>query len=146
VAVTLMPDGYEIEARSRRFRVTLRSPGRLSLDGAVTDAEAVRIGNVITVFTQGAAFTVQLHDPLDGEAEDATTADHVVSPMPGAVRAVLAAPGQLVGPGEALLVIEAMKMEYTLRAPRTGQVADVLVSVGDQVDQGALLINLMPEA
>ena len=66
--------------------------------------------------------------------------------MPGAVRAVLAAPGQLVGPGEALLVIEAMKMEYTLRAPRPGQVADVLVSVGDQVDQGALLLNLMPEA
>ncbi|WP_332699750.1 acetyl/propionyl/methylcrotonyl-CoA carboxylase subunit alpha [Devosia sp.] len=146
VAVTLMPGSYEIEARGRRFRVTLPSPGRLSLDGVVTDAEAVRVGNAITIFTHGAAFTVQLHDPLDGEAEDASTADHVISPMPGAVRAVLAAPGQRVGPGEALLVVEAMKMEYTLRAPRTGQVADVLVNVGDQVDQGAVLLNLTPEA
>jgi 3-methylcrotonyl-CoA carboxylase alpha subunit len=146
VTVTLTPEGYEIETRGRRFRVTLPAPGRLSLDGVVTDTEAVRIGNAITVFTHGAAFAVLLHDPLDGEAEDATTADHVLSPMPGAVRAVLAAPGQLVGPGEALLVIEAMKMEYTLRAPRTGQVADVLVGVGDQVDQGAVLLNLMPEA
>jgi len=146
VTVTLMPDGYEIEARGRCFGLTVPAPGRLSLDGVVTDAEAVRIGNTITVFIHGAAFAFLLHDALDGEAEDSTTADHVVSPMPGAVRAVLATSGQLVGHGEALLVIEAMKMEYTLRAPRSGQVAEVLVSVGDQVDQGALLLNLTPEA
>jgi 3-methylcrotonyl-CoA carboxylase alpha subunit len=146
VTVTLMPDGYEIEARGRRFNATMPASGRLSVDAMVGDAEAVRLGNAITVFTQGAAFTLLLRDPLDGEAEDAAVADHVVSPMPGAVRAVMATSGQSVGHGEALLVIEAMKMEYTLRAPRPGQVADVLVSVGDQVDQGAPLLNLLPEA
>lgn len=146
VSVTLLPAAYEIEARGRRFTATLPSPGRLTVDGATTSAKAVRLGHTITVFTAGASFAFTLHDPLDGEAEAEDAADHVLSPMPGAVRAVLTAPGQAVKSGEPLVVLEAMKMEYTLRAPRLGQVASVLVSVGDQVDQGALLLNLEPEA
>ena len=146
VSVTLTPSAYQIEARNRRFAVILPAAGRLSLDGVTTDIQAVRIGSAITVFTGSASFTFTLHDPLDGGEEDEDAADHVLSPMPGAVRAVLATQGQSVQSGEALVVLEAMKMEYTLRAPRAGQVADVLVNVGDQVDQGALLLNLAPEA
>jgi 3-methylcrotonyl-CoA carboxylase alpha subunit len=145
-SVTLTPAAYEIEVRDHRFSVTIPSPGRLSLNGTLIAAEAIRLGNIITVFTGNASFTFALHDPLDGEAENEDTADHVLSPMPGAVRAVLAEPGQAVTQGQALIVLEAMKMEYTLRAPRDGQIAELLVGIGDQVDQGALLVNLKPEA
>jgi len=146
VSVTLTPTTYEISAWDRRFTVTQPAPGRLTVNSVTTSAEAVRLGNTITVFTSGPSFAFTLHDPLDGEADVEETADHVLSPMPGAVRAVLTSPGQAVKSGEPLIVLEAMKMEYTMRAPRIGQVASVLVSVGDQVDQGALLLNLEPEA
>jgi 3-methylcrotonyl-CoA carboxylase alpha subunit len=51
-----------------------------------------------------------------------------------------------VSKGDELLVIEAMKMEYTLRAPRDGVVARVLATTGDQVVEGATLVLLEPEA
>ncbi|NNN08757.1 MAG: ATP-grasp domain-containing protein [Acidimicrobiaceae bacterium] len=55
------------------------------------------------------------------------------SPMPGVVIHVGAKPGDAVSLGDALLVVEAMKMEYPLRAPLAGEVAELLVRVGDQV-------------
>ena len=64
--------------------------------------------------------------------------------MPGLVQAVFADAGQAVAQGEALLVLEAMKMEHRLAAPRDGVVVDVLAAVGDQVTDGAVLVTLEP--
>jgi acetyl-CoA/propionyl-CoA carboxylase biotin carboxyl carrier protein len=66
------------------------------------------------------------------EASDAHDGE-VRSPMPGVVIHVAVQAGAAVSLGEPLLVVEAMKMEYPLRAPVTGQVADILVHRGDQV-------------
>jgi glutaconyl-CoA/methylmalonyl-CoA decarboxylase subunit gamma len=62
--------------------------------------------------------------------------------MPGKVIAVKAAPGQAVKKGDELLVVEAMKMEKSVRAPRDGTVRTVAARVGDMVGPGTILVEL----
>jgi 3-methylcrotonyl-CoA carboxylase alpha subunit len=62
--------------------------------------------------------------------------------MPGKVIAVHVAVGNKVKRGQALLVMEAMKMEHTIAAPGEGTVKELLYGVGDQVAEGAALITL----
>ncbi|MES1206106.1 MAG: biotin/lipoyl-containing protein [Pseudomonadota bacterium] len=64
------------------------------------------------------------------------------APIPGRVVKVLATPGLAVAAGQALLVLEAMKMENELRAPRAGTVLSVHVAEGSTVDTGQALIVL----
>lgn len=146
VAVTLVGDGYQIAARGKRLVVQVPATGRLLIGGEIVGAEAVRAADGVTVFTGGRAYDFTLLDPLDGDDDHGIAADHVSSPMPGDIRSITAAVGQRVTKGDALLVLEAMKMEYTLRAPRDGTVADVLGAVGDHIEQGATLVRLEPEA
>jgi 3-methylcrotonyl-CoA carboxylase alpha subunit len=61
------------------------------------------------------------------------------------VTIVTAQPGQPVSEGDSLIVLEAMKMEHTLRAPRDGIIAQVLAQPGMQVVDGDLLLQLEPE-
>ena len=68
-----------------------------------------------------------------------------MSPMPGLIKLVTAKAGASVTKGQPLIVIEAMKMEYTMTAPRDGRIAEVAVSAGDNVRSGALLLALEPE-
>jgi biotin carboxyl carrier protein len=64
----------------------------------------------------------------------------VLAPMPGRVVRLLVAPDAEVEAGQGLAVIEAMKMENELRAPRSGRVLEVAVREGQAVDAGALLL------
>ena len=99
----------------------------------------------VTVFTGGRAFGYQRLDALS-LAEDASAGgDAVAAPMPGLVKVVSAEAGATVAKGDALLVLEAMKMEHTLVAPRDGVVAEVLIAAGDQVTDGSLLVTLEAE-
>jgi acetyl/propionyl-CoA carboxylase alpha subunit len=66
----------------------------------------------------------------------------IAAPMPGAVLAVHVTPGTAVEAGQALVTMEAMKMEHVVTAPTDGVVDDVLVTRGDQVARGAGLLSL----
>jgi len=66
----------------------------------------------------------------------------VTAPMPGRLVRILVQPGQQVRAGEGLVVMEAMKMENELRAPRAGRVAEVHVRERQAVEMGALLVVL----
>jgi len=66
--------------------------------------------------------------------------DHLVAVMPGKVVRILTKVGDTVRPRQALVVIEAMKMENELRATREGIVKDVRVREGQSVDAGAVLV------
>jgi acetyl/propionyl-CoA carboxylase alpha subunit len=65
--------------------------------------------------------------------------------MPGLVRLVSVAEGASVSKGDRLVTMEAMKMELSLTAPRDGKVASVSVAAGEQVNEGALLVELEEE-
>jgi 3-methylcrotonyl-CoA carboxylase alpha subunit len=65
--------------------------------------------------------------------------------MPGAVLTTEVAAGDTVAKGDLLVILEAMKMEHRIVAPRDGTVAQVHVDVGDQVDNAQLLVTLAEE-
>jgi biotin carboxyl carrier protein len=62
--------------------------------------------------------------------------------MPGRVLKVLVAPGDVIALGAGVAIVEAMKMENELSAPRAGTVKRVLVGVGDTVERDAVLVEL----
>ena len=95
----------------------------------------------VTIFAHGRGHDFTLPVPISA-SDHATHDNRVLAPMPGLVKMVAFAAGQRVAKGQALIVLEAMKMEHTLTAPANGVVAEVLVSAGDQVSDGTLLLRL----
>ena len=87
---------------------------------------------------------VPAYQPADEGAGGA--GDRVQAPMPGRVVLVRATPGQAVAAGEEVLVMEAMKMELSLKAPRAGVIAEVRVAAGDFVEADAALVTLAEDA
>ncbi len=98
------------------------------------------------VHVNGVAVPVSIVDPRErlvrrrGSASAETGPQSIVSPMPGRIVKVLVREGDLVTAQQGLVVVEAMKMENELRAPRAGQVSAVKVVEGMSVDGGAVLI------
>ncbi|QIE57353.1 ATP-grasp domain-containing protein [Pikeienuella piscinae] len=107
-------------------------------------ARAVRHGGAVTIFMDGAAHGFSVPDMLAAGSDAATGGDMVLSPMPGLVKSMMAEAGATVELGAPLCVLEAMKMEHTLKAPRAGVIAAVAAAAGDQVEEGAILITLEP--
>lgn len=66
----------------------------------------------------------------------------VTAPMPGVVLEVFATPGATLRRGDAVLVLEAMKMRNTIRCPKDGVVAEVLVAAGQPVGPGDVMVRL----
>lgn len=67
---------------------------------------------------------------------------HLIAPFAGTVIAVARGPEQPVGPGEALVVLEAMKMEQPLTAHKDGTVTGLAVQVGQTVPAGEIICEL----
>lgn len=82
--------------------------------------------------------------PGGGPEPGAGGAPHteLTAPMPGAVTQVLTGEGDEVVRGQPLVIVEAMKMEHVIRAPRAGLVRAVRARVGDQVEGGAVLVEI----
>lgn len=74
-------------------------------------------------------------------AASSQNTDRVLAPMPGRIVVVKAKPGAEVAEGEELLVMEAMKMEITLRAPRAGIIEVIQAAAGDFVEADAVLVR-----
>ena len=99
-------------------------------------------GEQFSVFAPEASAVVREIDPI-AHAGDGSVAHEgrLSAPMPGKVVAFLALPGQAVSKGQPLAVMEAMKMEHTITAPRDGIVEELLYAVGDQVGEGGALLR-----
>ena len=101
-------------------------------------ARVASSGDRVYVLSEGAMLAL-VEQPRFPDAAAKTVAGALTAPMPGKVVKVLVEPGQEVAAGTALLVLEAMKMEHTVRASDAGTVRAVHVAVGDQVDADRLL-------
>lgn len=93
------------------------------------------------VTTGGDSVLVEVPD-FESEAEALAGGDAVKAPMPGKVIAIHVKPGDLVEKGQTLAVMEAMKMEHSLAAPRGGVVETVGSELGAQVPEGQVLVAL----
>jgi len=124
--------------------VGLHAPGAEELvalvDGKMQRAEIVSSGREVHVFSADGTVTFELPQARFGGA-DALGGDGCVAPMAGKVVKVLAAPGQTFSKGDQLVILEAMKMEHTVKAPRDGTVKEVLCAEGDFVEGKKLVIS-----
>jgi propionyl-CoA carboxylase alpha chain len=87
------------------------------------------------------SFTLRTEDDPD---EQGGTAGECRAPLPGAITRVMVSVGDIVDDGDGLVVLEAMKMEHTLRSGGAGTVAQVLCAPGVQVDAGDVLVVVEP--
>ncbi len=125
-----------VEQRDGRWRVTVEHDGvSHAFEVFVGDAPGSNRVDVESVLGHLALGVVpRFTDPADQVA-----AGSLLAPMPGSVISVPVGAGDAVAAGQAVLVLEAMKMQHTVAAPYDGVVTDLPVSVGDQVAAGAVL-------
>ncbi len=142
-AVFRLPDG-----RVRTVRAMASEPPVVAaeIDGEAVSAVAVRDGGCVLVFMPDRTWRLPLYDPVaeaESNARDAA-GGMPVAPMPGVVVAVAVAAGDRVEKNQPLVVIEAMKVEHTVRAPSAGTVDAVHYRVGDRIDEGAEIAAFTP--
>jgi 3-methylcrotonyl-CoA carboxylase alpha subunit len=96
----------------------------------------------IVVWQAHARVTFTLDDGLNVDAASGGRAGSLSTPLPGVVVSVAVKEGDTVAAGQTLLVIEAMKMEHAIKAPRAGVVKTLKHRVGDRVREGSALAEL----
>ncbi len=139
------PDGtFALEAGGRRGAVGRRDGDALAIDGVRCRVPVVRDRDTFWVIVDGAAWPLRLVDPLTPPRSEGAGGDRLVATMPGRIVGVQTEPGAAVKRGEVLLVLEAMKVQMRLTAPRDGVVAAVRAVLGDLVDDGDDLISFEP--
>ncbi|TXH84653.1 MAG: acetyl/propionyl/methylcrotonyl-CoA carboxylase subunit alpha [Rhizobium sp.] len=121
------------------------SARRVEIDGRQSHADLLETTSGMTLFLDGQTHHFHHLDPLDGGEEAVAGGDRVIAPMPGLVKIVRVREGDTVAKGQALIVMEAMKMELTLTAARDGIVESLHVGEGDQTSESAVLLSLRPE-
>lgn len=99
-------------------------------------------GDVAHVFTAQGATQILAIDALAHAGDTHAEGGRLTAPMPGKVVSFAVKAGDAVTKGQALAVMEAMKMEHTIAAPADGTVAELLFAPGDQVTEGAELLRL----
>lgn len=109
-------------------------------------AEAQVIKDTLWVHFNGRTFAVdaQPQSRRRKKAGGGASSDTVLAPMPGKVTKILVNVGQEITKGQAVLVMEAMKMEYTLKAEIAGKISHIDCKTGDQVVLGKALVKIEP--
>jgi len=120
------PGLYVVDDGVRRWRVAVADAG---------DSRWVSVGGVVAV--------VEVETGVRrGPRRKSVAAGSMMAPMPATVVKVLVEPGQAITEGMTILVLEAMKMELPIRAPRGGVVRRVACVQGDLVQPGVALVEL----
>ena len=115
---------------------------QLELDGQRRLLQVYRRGEVVHVFGAMGATQITEIDLLAHAGVAQVEAGRLTAPMPGKVVSFQVKAGDTVSRGQALAVMEAMKMEHTIAAPADGVVAEILYAPGDQVLEGAELLTM----
>jgi len=156
IDVEKAPDGrYRIGLESESFLVDARRVGKsailsLLIEGHSYETHVSKDRGKYHVSLVGSAFDVLLEDELSSRVSsavagaDADAAQAVIAPMPGLVVAVKVEPGDKVEAGQAVAIVEAMKMQNELAAPSAGIVSEVHVKNGDAVASGQTLLTITP--
>ena len=139
-----------LEANGERQIVTLTTPSTdtrpeqliLEKDGVQRRHLAIRREDTLYLYWEGELHRVTRFDPVIAAGSGHDSQGGLSAPMNGSVVRILVTPGQTVAAGAALVVLEAMKMEHSLRAPRDGVVKSLFCQDGDMVKEGSVLVAL----
>jgi 3-methylcrotonyl-CoA carboxylase alpha subunit len=112
----------------------------LDVAGTRHRIRAARAGEKAFVWCDGVVYEFSLARRVDRGASEHGA---LVAPMPGRIRQTLVSEGDAVHKGQVLLVLEAMKMEHAIRAPRAGSVARLPHREGELVEAGTALVELV---
>jgi 3-methylcrotonyl-CoA carboxylase alpha subunit len=118
----------------------------ITLDAVRSHAVAIIEGHELYIRTRNGRFELHWVDPFGGDDEEQVGEDRIVAPLPGTVVAVLAEQGATLEKGAAILTLEVMKMEQTLRAPFAGVLKRLKCKLGDIVQEGVELAEIEPSA
>lgn len=142
---------YEIRVEGEAFTVEARPLGQGGyslLDDRGGSFEAwVHAGSAPTekaVWMHDGSYRINLLSPTAALLHESAGSGGgaIISPMPGRLVKLLVAVGDSVSAGQALCVVEAMKMQNELAAPEAGTVREIHFKAGDQVGAGAVIINI----
>jgi len=114
---------------------------RIEIDGVQRAFEIIEAGNELFVHSSLGSRVIK-RPPRHPASQAASEQASANSPMPGKVLKILVATGQKVSAGDPLIILEAMKMEHTMRAALGGVVESILVSDGEVVGPGQLLVQI----
>lgn len=115
----------------------------LEIEGRNVEVLAAKsAGGTLWVHLDGETFTYEIARSKRSGKTAQTSPTEVHAPMPGKIIKIQAQPGTQVNAGDVLVVMEAMKMEYTLKAQADGSIEKIDCAPGDQVTLGQLLIKL----
>ncbi len=149
VDVLFLQRGFEIGIGGE----TVSAEGRLAEDGRLSTTIGGRKrtgyflpnGDGFDLVVDGTVHHVTTLDLAGFAAPEASTGG-LAAPMPGVIRAILTDAGNRVEAGEALVIMEAMKMEHTIRAPAAGLVVTLNCAEGAMVEAGTVLVDFEAEA
>lgn len=125
---------YEIEINNEVYRVTVKE---LPADTDMTTPAPASAQ--ATEQATPAAKPTPVTQPAQATSASGT---EVKAPMSGTIYKVVVSPGQAVSKGDALIILEAMKMENEIVAPRDGVVGEILVSPNESVQSDQLLLTI----
>ncbi len=142
--------GYEFDFGAGGIKAAAESLAegriRIAFGGHCFDATVVRQDLIFHVFANGRAYRLTMTDPLAAAEAIEVPTGRLTAPMPGRIVHLHVKKGERVKHGDTLLVLEAMKMEHSILAPRDGIVEAIDFAVGDLVEEGVELLALAIEA
>lgn len=149
VFLSPVPGGFCLHADGQETLIVCEGETQgylaLAIDGEDVDVRYAISADDIFLHIDGRHFHLKHHEPVhrfaSGGGDEANAAAR--APMPGTVVRLVATAGQTVAAGDALLVIESMKLETTIRAWRDGEVAELHVSEGQNFERGVVLVSLV---
>jgi len=143
-------DGYEVDIADSRVAVAQVHfcNGVLSavMNGVLVRANVVFSNSSINVFSAGRSWRLTLDDAMARASRQESGSGRLLAPMPGLVAAVLVSVGDPVERDQPLMIMEAMKMEHTIKAAVAGRVASIHFSVGQQASDGDELLTIEGES
>lgn len=114
---------------------------RVELDEIILSAQITKQNDLITV-NLGKGDVCFKINPRFADPNEVSIEGGLVAPMPGKILKIMNKKGAKVKAGDTLIILEAMKMEHTIKASDQGIISDLFVKVGDQVENGSLLMKI----
>lgn len=148
VELSRSDSGYRLHSDDGCIPVQIRTShdghAILTVAGISREVVLATHGDDVFVHLDGEAYQLRYEHPLErlAAAGAGSADDRVRAPMPGSIVSVTVKAGDAVTKGQTLLVMESMKMETTIIAPRDGVIASVSFAQGQTFDRDALLLTM----